>query len=140
MHVEYAITIDLCDSFLHIVLNKLIKKLDKRAERADKNTPNSARHALKRRVDSTPSVSRPPENAPAWAVATESRSSSIASSPSDATAGEDNSQEFSMPQQMTPEAPPGVTANPRRLVGADAFQELYGDPSSPSSSSDSDTD
>ena len=46
----------------------------------------------------------------------------------------------SMPQQMTPEAPPGVTANPRRLVGVDAFQELYGDPSSPSSSSDSDTD
>ena len=91
-------------------------------------------------MDSTPSVSRPPENAPAWAVATESRSSSIASSPPDATAGEDNSQEFSMPQQMTPEAPPGVTANPRRLVGADAFQELYGDPSSPSSSSDSDTD
>ena len=26
------------------------------------------------------------------------------------------------------------------LAGADAFQELYGDPSSPSSSSDSDTD
>ena len=111
MHVECAITIDLCDKFLHIVLNKLIKKLDKRAEKADKNTPNSARHALKRRVDSTPSVSRPPENAPAWAVATESRCSSIASSPSDATAGEDdNSQEFSMPQQMTPEAPPGVIA------------------------------
>lgn len=120
------------------MLNKLIKKLDKRAEKADKNTPNSTRHALKRRVDSTPSVSRPPENAPAWAVATESRSSSTASSPSDATAGQGEDHEFSMPQQMTPEAPPGVTANPRRLAGADAFQELYGDPSSPSSSSDSD--
>ena len=84
---------------------KLIKKLDKRAEKADKNTPNSARHALKRRVDSTPSVSRPPENAPAWAVATESRSSSTATSPSDATAGSED-HEFSMPQQMTPEAPP----------------------------------
>ena len=91
-------------------------------------------------MDSTP-VSCPPENAPAWAVATESRSSSIASYPSDSTAGEDgNCQEFSMPQQMTPEAPPGVTANPRRLAEADAFQKLYGDPSSPSSSSDSDTD
>ena len=94
----------ICGNFLCIVLNKLIKKLDKRAEKAD-NTPNSARHALKRRVDSTP-VSRPPENAPAWAVATESRSSSTATSPSDATAGSGEDHEFSMPQLMTPEAPP----------------------------------
>jgi hypothetical protein len=112
----------------------LINKLDKQAEKVETDTPNSTRHALKRRVDSTP-VSGTPENAPVWAVA---RSSPTTNTLSDTTAGEDNSQEL-MPQQTTPEVPPGVTANPRRLDGTHAFQELYGR-ASPSSSSDSDTD
>ena len=54
--------------WLFIELNRLIKKLDKRAERADKQkkTPASARHALKKRVESTPSVTQAPSNAPLY--------------------------------------------------------------------------
>ena len=103
----------ICGNFHCIVLNKLIKKLDQREEKAD-NTPNSARHALKRWVDSTTPVRRLLENAPAWVVATASRSSSTASSPSDAIqyASADDTR-----------SPPGVTANQRRLAGANALQE-----------------
>ena len=106
----------------------MIKKLDKRAEKEEKKTPNStARTALKRRVDSTP-LSGPPKDAPVWAVA---GPSSINGTPSAGISGE---------SQVTPEAHPGITANPRRLVGEAAFQDLYGNPHSPLSSSDSDTD
>ena len=114
----------------------MIKKLDKRAEKAEKKTPNSTRHALKTRVDSTPSLSHPPKNAPAWAVVTESGTSSIVSTPSDATTGESPEPR---PPQKTPEAPPGLAPNPRRLAAAQSFQNLYDDDSS-SSSSESDTD
>ena len=40
-------------------------------------------------------------------------------------------------EQITPEAPPGVLANPRRLATKDAFKDLYGSTSSSESESDS---
>ena len=120
-----------------IELNKLIKKLDKRAEKAEKKTSNSARYALKRRVDSTPSQSRPPRDAPKWAVSEPSRSGSASSS--SAAGAEDDSECTNRHEQnniMTPEAPPGISSNPRRLTGAQAFHSFY-QGSSSSSGSDS---
>lgn len=105
-----------------------MKKLDTRAEKEERKTPTSARTALKKRVDSSPSVSVPPKDAPQWAVA---GSPFISSTPSASTTSGEN---LNTPEiQSTPEAPPGITAIPRRLAG-EAFQELYEGDSSPSSS------
>lgn len=51
---------------MYIALNKLVAKLDKRADKAQKASP--AATITKSRVDSSPSTSSPPQNAPAWAV------------------------------------------------------------------------
>ena len=110
-----------------------MKKLNTRAKKEEK-IPNSARTALKKRVDSTPSLSGPPKDAPDWAVA---GSSSVNSTPSASTTSGENLNS-SPESQMTPEAHPGITVNPRRLARGDAFQELYQGGSS--TSSDSDTD
>ena len=110
----------------------MIKKLDKRADKDEKGkkTPNSARHALKKRVDSTPSLSGPPKHAPLWAI-----SGTLSSGISTSTAASEGTQVESRLEQTTPEAPP-MTANPRRLAGEEAFHNLY----ESSSSSDSDSD
>lgn len=119
--------------FLQKELNKFVKKLDKRADKEEKKTPNYARTALKKRVNSTPSLSGPPQNAPDWAVA---GPPSINGTPSNGV----SEASYERPEsQETPEAPPGITANPRRLLGQQVFQDLYG-ASSSSSDSESDTD
>ena len=108
--------------FLQQELNKLVKRLDKRAEKEEKKTPSNARTALKKRVDSTPSLIGPPEDAPAWTVA---GSSSINTTPS---ATIPNESPLTTPDQNsgTPEAPPRTgPVNPRRLVRREAFKDYY---------------
>ena len=60
------IYIYISDLLIHIDLDKLISKLDCRADKADKVSPSTK--FLKERVDSSPSASLPPNEAPAWAV------------------------------------------------------------------------
>ena len=98
----------------------MIRKLDKRANNAEKKkkSPGSTRHALKKRLASTPSVTPPPLNAPMWAIVpTSSTSNGNVVEPDEAAGGDDSTESGTTARaRVTTPATAQALIHPRRLT------------------------
>ena len=88
-----------------VALNKLVAKLDKRADKAQKASPSAAKYT-KTREESTFSTTSPPIDAPVWAVKTEYRDKN----PTDNV----DEEHLDLPQASTPADPSAVTPSSSR--------------------------
>ena len=117
----------------------MIQKLEKRAAKADKNTktPSSARHALKKRVTSTPSTTAPPQNAPRWAINSGSESSATGNGSGHGLVESEGALQND-PEQRTTPAGSTRSMPPKRLANViQSLEESEIDTSSSPSDSDS---
>lgn len=127
--------------FVFAGLNKLIAKLERRAEKAEKASPGT-KYMLKTRVESSPSSS-PPKDAPVWAVKDDFQKSQVDHQVDPPTHQSDSRTQdqvattsHSRPVVETPSGP-ATTMRRRRLLEDKALYQVL---SSTDSSSVSDID
>lgn len=128
--------------FVFAGLNKLIAKLERRAEKAEKASPGT-KYTLKTRVESSPSSSSPPKDAPVWAVKDDVEKSQVDHQVDPPTHQSDSRTQdqvattsHSRPVVETPSGP-ATTTRRRRLLEDEALDQIL---SSTDSSSVSDID
>lgn len=111
-------------------LNKLIAKLDHRADKAQKASPSTAKFTIKERVESIPSTTSPPKGAPLWAIRDEYRGKDQTDNPGE--------EELAPPTDpLTPASSHSseISSRPRRILGETQIHQDF-DESDLSSSSD----